>query len=950
MTSKNYTDLINIADHLAVVPQAISDKTYDILEQALDGKLEVVDPNNPWTFLLEASASMTAMAVLKSQNLTRKQYRGLAQNETDLAIHMADTDHIARFSKPASHKLFYAINRQELINRSVFNPLTNYRKAIIPKDTIWSVNGVDFYHHWPLVVDISPGGDMTCYFDTSVETPLAQIEDNLIKTEVVVWNDQATVKFEIPVDQLTMSSTSYPTTSSTGLKELISFAGKFYYARVYHSSDNVVWTEMLTTHTRESYDISKTTAILTVADNTLQVTIPRIYFTNNMVRSTTRVDIFTTEGEVSIDLGAFTAAQWSADFQDPSGQAGLHSDPFLNAATYNIVSSGLMSGGHNGITFEELKESVFYGLEGKRTAVTPKELENQLDKLGFDVTSKKDSVTGRVYVATSKLPKPAIDEISTVPGSLSADVFFDATNSDLGDQIVDKDDGYIVIKSGSLFTEQVNGITFESEAKHDALAALEPYPLSSELNTERHFYNPFHYVLDGSTNLFESRCYYLDSPELTHRLYSSSNKNLGFDALSGDWSISLDDTNYIVKFTSTHTADLTNMVAFLVYTSTSGAKFYFKSTQTSVGSTTSTFEFTLETDLRINHQNHLLVKDVFNSSNTKEDLLIPIGASFDVVTAVETSTNTSSDFDSSVPAGAHVNTTSNISLEKVTIKLGTHLHPFHTRSRPNVSSPVFETYGADVNMTYPADVPFKDTTGIVVNVDADGNVSIPIEHHEGDLVQEDGVNGLLHKKGSYVRNELGDPTVITAERVTRILRLFLVDRKFYHATESRIVSYRDELPKVIVNSTEEIRMLSPDLHAMTNLYYEPKSTDSNALVRVNSLKTTTTNTSVSFTVEITLRREDVDNNELREVTESSVRAILAEAVSGNFYSYSDTISKLSGVGGNSVIGINYTCSLPGDTVTIEDVSSSFSIATRIIPSSTGILEVEDDVDFTFIKG
>lgn len=950
MSSPNYDELINLSPTLSVMPTAIKRKSLEILEQALDGELGIVDPSNPFVFLLEASAANTANAIVKSQSEVLKQYRGLATNEEELLIHMADADHKDRFSKPASHHVVYIVNKAQLVNNAVLDGLNNFKKAIIPKDTVWKVGEYSFYHHFPIVIDISPGEDIVAYFDTSVTTPLSSPNDNVVQTREIIFDNQPSIMFTIPVDQLGFSSTTYPITKGSGFKTSIPVTDKFYYARVYHTTDSKTWNEFTTTYTREAYDVNKPTVILSVTDGVLNVNLPQIYITKGLVGTRVRVDVYTTKGVVSLDLGEFIANQWGVDWNDPSDQAKDYRDAITNAFTFNVSSYGRMEGGHNGLTFDEIREATFYGLDGKLSAVTDAELENQLSKRGYSLTVQKDNVADRVYVATNKLPSVNTATLSSLPGTICSDIFYDVTRGDLPDHVINNGDR-VTIKSKSLFGETSNGVELLSSETKDGLDSLDKFNLVDVLNEGRYFYNPFHYVLDASNGLFSTRVYHLDNSSVYSRIYSRSNLDLGYTFIPSDFSLQLNGEKYELSVTTENTADLTGSSAVIVFKDSSGQKFYLKSEQVIVGSDVSRFNFTFETTLDINSNDEITVINMLNNNGEPEPVSVNLDSQFDLIFITDTIDNTASPFDSLLPDNVQQEVFSAVSQCLIGVSLGKALEPLYTRSRAILSPEEYEVYADDVHETYKSDVLLKDDKGIVHTVEEDGTVSYTVLHDAGDPILDDlGDPIVKHAKGSVKLDNNGYPTVIKEERVSREIRVFLVDAKYLYSNEDSIVTYRNNIPDIVLNNVDEIIDYRPQLQGLTKLYYEPRSTDTSALVRVNSLKQAIMDTSVSFDINITVRLEDYDDINLRELTKTSIRKILASQLDGSFYSFSDTIEKLNQISGNSILSINYTSSMPGDTVTLVDLNAAFTIKSRMIPISTGKLGIEDAINFNWLRG
>lgn len=322
----SYTRLINQAPHLMQSPISIRNETLAVLEDALDGKLDIVDPTNPWVFLMESMSANTAGALQATQSLTRIQHRGRAQTQEELFYHMSDRDHLDRFSKPTRATVNLMLNRQQVLDNAVLDPVTNNKKLIIPKDTRWDVAGYSFYQHFPLVIEVTPGEDFITYLDTSTLTPVKTIDNNIVPNVTTMYQDVRVLMLSIPTDELMVESHTNPITVSTGFNITIPFERKFYYLRAFYTTDGVNWNEMVTTHTREAYDPTRPTMTLEVSETSVRCRIPDIYLENNMVGTNARVEIYSTNGDVTDDLGSYITAQWGASWYNYSGADTVYSD------------------------------------------------------------------------------------------------------------------------------------------------------------------------------------------------------------------------------------------------------------------------------------------------------------------------------------------------------------------------------------------------------------------------------------------------------------------------------------------------------------------------------------------------------------------------------------------------------------------------------------------------
>ena len=117
-------------------PAAIQRRVFDTLEQVSNGEVDVVDPSNPFVFLLEASSVLTSASMEEAENLTRQLYPSMALTEDELYLHMSDQDYVGRFSSPSRTMFTVLFNKEELMQRAVDVGENGVRKITIPRQRV----------------------------------------------------------------------------------------------------------------------------------------------------------------------------------------------------------------------------------------------------------------------------------------------------------------------------------------------------------------------------------------------------------------------------------------------------------------------------------------------------------------------------------------------------------------------------------------------------------------------------------------------------------------------------------------------------------------------------------------------------------------------------------------------------------------------------------------------
>ena len=125
--TQNLTVVKKIMDQISVFknnPAGIQRVVLEHLRNITEGKIDIVDPTNPFVFSLESASVCTAAFMAESETQTRKQYASVSHTEDDLYMHMSDKDYIDRFASPAKTKFKMLIDLNELKNKMVLDPVT----------------------------------------------------------------------------------------------------------------------------------------------------------------------------------------------------------------------------------------------------------------------------------------------------------------------------------------------------------------------------------------------------------------------------------------------------------------------------------------------------------------------------------------------------------------------------------------------------------------------------------------------------------------------------------------------------------------------------------------------------------------------------------------------------------------------------------------------------------
>lgn len=524
-------------------PVLIQSRVLDQLQMKLLGDDEsVVEGNNPFTFLLEMGATMTSGAILEACEKFRGLYPKRANKASDLYQHMSDYDYVNLYSKPATTAVNLVFDRNFLINNSIVVN-SSYKKIIIPEYSTFIVGDYQFGIPYPIEIQVmtpdTPDGkiiendeyNFNIIWDTTIDNPLKKLITNTLSFYQFKQDNLDMLAISIPVDQFVITTHTEDVIADLGFVKKFSYTDKFYAARIFHFHTGV-WNEMNTSLSDTIYDQTKATAQLKVLmdTNELQVIIPQVYFSNNKIGNRVLIKVYTTKGEIDLDITNYNADQFQASFliddelTDDKFSSMLKVVPTL----YVTGASTRIVGGSNGMTFEQWRDRVVYDIK-QTLLITPADVSAHFDTSGFSISNYKDNITDRIYIAQKKMTdtKGILVATADLQTKFTDAIFanLDATYSTIK-QI--SDTSFLVLPSTIYkYDESCSACVPLSDEERSSLSDKEPQQLVNELNANQYSISPYHLKVSTHNDLLLAGTYDLMSPMIYQVLFGSQNPNVG---------------------------------------------------------------------------------------------------------------------------------------------------------------------------------------------------------------------------------------------------------------------------------------------------------------------------------------------------------------------------------------------------------------------------------------
>ena len=541
------------------------------IQSRLGGDNVIVDPNFVAMHLIEMTSNLTSNFALAAERAVSQQMAARANSAEELYKHMSDYDYINVFATPSMASLVMIIDKDYIINNGeLYN--NSYYQVIIPKDTVFTLGNIEFGIYYPISIRINKNTlSPLVLYDLSEDNPLKTMGSNIVNYSTYSYMSMNVISIEFPIYQFVKTTKVEAITPSNGFVKKYTFNDKFYAVRVFSTKNNVT-TELHHTFSNSVYDSYTPTAKITVEpdSNELSVNIPQIYFTNEQVGSLITVEIYTTKGDIANNVSTLTSSQISVNYNLNKNSSkystilGRIPTPIFN------VTSVRLSGGTNGLTFEEMRERVINNSFHNSVLVTPTDLQNYFKDHGFKIKKYEDNLTNLTYFAYKTLKD---NTECIVP---SSDIYIRLTPEmvrDIDDNKINSNNSSTVcstIKGQLKEINEVNPDTSDTEViskyeisdtvtilpttiyKYDnnnncctpltnrELEVIKNYSKEEKIdyfNSNSFVYYPFHIRLVPDTKYTKASSYNLVSPTIKNFIFESENDTLTAQAVSTDGAI-----------------------------------------------------------------------------------------------------------------------------------------------------------------------------------------------------------------------------------------------------------------------------------------------------------------------------------------------------------------------------------------------------------------------------
>ena len=846
----------------------------------------------------------------------------------------------------------------------VLDPTTGIKKVTIPRNTFFTVANTIFSIQYPIEIRQLAHGGIQIVYDATIVSPLQTLSTNIIAHEIKQNTDGSYIAFDVYAQQFDIISQTGSLSSAIDFSIDININDLYYYTRVYVEDANGNWGEIHTTHSDQIYDIATPTAVINVVNNVVTVSIPQIYTGTGVLANGIRIDVYETKGAMDLILWEYPITAFVATWQAyDNADLTQYVAPLKTFNSIIICSTNVVSGGTNEVSFLNLRSQVISNAIGAPSLpITNAQAATALAVNGYSIVKNIDTITNRVFLATRGMPLPVDVSLITPAAASMATVF--ATITDLIQINTVIDNGASVTITPDTIYQDINGIVTpltSNQLKTLLSSTIEKLALNVTQNN--YLYTPFHFVLDMTSNLFNVRPYYLDSPSIDTKLFVSENDTTMIQVNTGSYAITRTATGYaitvITQSGNVYKAIPDDQVqAQLAYTPYGEvARGYLNGTF--IGRDINNeriFTFDISTNFNVNNNDNIELSTFLMYNTTPRLTAANLLTDFDIFYTTDTPVGSQwipANIDQMLGLFILPTNVIGITHEVLRTGFGYALSTLWSRSRSVISSTPYKTWPVDVPRLYETDIYQRDINGSAITIDANGMVSTTLLHAKGDPVLDSSGNpSYQHYAGDVVVDAAGLPIPANPRNMLRQISIMLLEGAYWFANDLAASNYRTLLTRSIVDwLTNDIANLSTEVLEQTRVYFYPNTTLGTISAVVDNGIVKNITAGQTFVVNLSVSNLVYQNLALRTQLETATIKTIRDQLTQATVSVDSIISALRLVYGGDVISTSIGGLGGADNLTVitcNDDSVRCSINKKLTALPNNSLIVEENVTCNFL--
>lgn len=950
-------------------PLDIQHKVLEELSDRVNGKYHIADSNSPFCNLLEFGSSIVSNCMQEIDNVVVPGiYATKATTFRELSRSMSDFDYVDIFATPSSTQFVISTDLVTLHHEALDYNET-YKKAIIPRDTVFTVGNYEFGIYYPIEVQINKiNNDILVLNDVNTSHPLHSLTTNLLEHKTHTVNGLPMLSFSFPAYQFSKSYVTEDVQKSIGFSKNYKLNHNFYACRVYTyypaTGSQGMWKEIQQTTSDIVYDVGTPTAKISVEPDTsiLNISVPQVYFSSGLMGTKLLIEVYTTHGTLDVDISNLSTNAYTISIPSSARDVTKYSNVFKkNPSTRLLPHATKIVGGSNAVSFAEAKQRVINTISHRTLLITPDDITKYFEDQSFKVTKHLDNISNRIYFCNGLLTDK---EGGYIP----------VTNisTKVTEEIIDSTSD-IVTNLGSTVTILPTAIYKFNRHAYDAYILsdvekqiLKSYPrdmLVAELNTGNYTQSPFHVSINlPPAKYATATSYNLFSTEVKSIQFKYDNEDI-MSQMAGYAATILHDKNgsngYFVRIVVKKSDDLLAIdeedlkVIAVVKDSLqtwAGRELEYIGEESGY----SVYELRLVTDYQLTDGNINFTNLDMHGTNINHS--IPLEAEWNIVFCIQNTLVPYAKNNVNIMMGIPDTTATKyigMGRQVFTLHLGHSLHDtIYNICDATWSDLEYKKYDYVVYDTYPEDVFEKDEDGVYVTTIVDGKLSLNKLYSAGDIRIDPNTGNqvVLHDIGDIMYDDTNSPIVTNDRKYEYLINMMHMDARLYHSDDPVQSKFVTDIPATLESYFSTLTSARGKILEETRLYYRPIRTIGNARFSVGDGVEVYKSLDMSFKLRLHVPQFVKNSIETQALVTTSIGNIIEAYLSNKKISMTEVATiireKLSNyVDAVDVLGINGDRDLQTVVVVDDDAVTSISRVLTILQDGSTVLSKDISIEF-----
>ena len=892
-------------------PNRIQRTMLGYISDATNNEIDIVDPTNPFTMLLEATAINSANPIIHMKNTLKKIHPDLATEKESLYHHLADDELANMFATPAVGSIVFYLNIIELKQFGYRPDDANYVEVTVPEYTEVIVAETSFTLLNDIIVRLYDEGSVFVEQQSSLED-IAVNNLGILNSAIISDNEGVSwILFETSLKQVKRTVVSDTIVIAEGFSKISELKDQYFYSTIAYKNNETdnLYVQMNRTHSEEFIDPYLPTVFISHTDTHITHKIPDIYLMDSNISGNVNIVIYETKGKLFLPIHNYTLE----DFKITLGNTGKTQSTAVSPNITILGSSrNVVDGGLDSITIDELRNSIIFNTTGDiDLPITEYDIKKSGTYEGFEIFKAMDILTDRLYIAS----KNVTDIDSSVVAS-RADIFFNTTTMVLSDlkntSSVSIDDDRFIISAGSVFKEDNGVITILSDHEMDIINSMSTSAKLIFFNENKYFFTPYYYIIDKTDTVIDSRIYDLDRPVMSDLKLIGKNNNVLPRINSDQYTVTKTSTGYRIIISLIGNDAFTelnpNMIKaqLAIPLSKGGVNIYYNTTY---DHKTGYIVFDVESDFYVDEYSSIaLTNGVSELSDHSVNLETSLSLLIYSVDTAIIDPNKYLHEELYIDKGDSITV---FSKESLKITLGKEINYIWNKVNNVYSERMYEKHVKDIPLMYTEDVYYQDPDSgaiftLVSEFGEEEELVYNIIHKKGDPVLD--VNGdqvYQYREGDNVIGDDGLPIIDLNNGIIRYIDIMMLEYKYKVSTS---LTYSNYLKLVLDLIDEWVFDKLPRLNDIvlenTNIVYKSYKTTKPVKITMNDIVHTMPY-SVRPNIDLYSTRKDYSEDEIITIT-NNIGMVLHNNLDTILVSHSKIKEDIINAIGPEIVGVKIT--------------------------------------------